>query len=163
MRDYRTELVVARLEVLPIERVIARPRTLPRINRGSWLAPALLVAALLSLLYLGQTSDVATTGYDIADLQAQKQSLQMENEQLRLKVAQLKSLDRVDREASARLDMGPPERVIHVEASPLSLPTPRAVPTTIGTSAGQHLGALWQIVVSAVSAIETVSTHVSRR
>lgn len=75
---------------------------------------ALVAIALISLLYLAQTSAVATTGYDIKRLEDQKTQWEMKNEQLRMKIAQLRSLQRVEAEAGSRLKMGPPEKVIFV-------------------------------------------------
>lgn len=107
-----------------IERLEKRRRLVPSLPRRAVFVSGLLLAALVSLLYLSQASDLAGTGYDIADLQTQQQQLQMENEQLQLQVAQLESLDRVDKEASTRLHMGPPSHVIYVSAPPLVIPTP---------------------------------------
>jgi hypothetical protein len=108
---------------------------------------------LTSLLYLSQTSDIATTGYDIADLQTQKQELEMQNEQLRLKVAQLESLDRVDHEASTRLHMGPPQREIYVTAVPISIPPPVATPSQPSSSASSRTIALVRWIARQVSAL----------
>ena len=104
----------------------------------------LLLAALLSLLYLNQASTVATTGYDIKRLEEEKVQLQIRNEQLRLKAGQLRSLERIEKEAAARLKMGPPEKLIfviaelpsnaRVDSNAASGPSPR--PDSPGKSAG---------------------------
>jgi len=113
-------------QVPSIERTHHRRRLVPALPRRALFVPGLILIALVSLLYLSQTSDLAGTGYDIADLQSQQQQLQMQNEQLRLQIDQLESLDRVDKEASTRLHMGPPSHVIYVTAPPLTLPKPIA-------------------------------------
>lgn len=105
------------------------------------------IAVVLSLLYLSQTSDVATTGYDITALQDEKQTLEAENEQLRLQIDQLESLDRVDREATTRLQMGPPRRVIYVTAAPVAIPTPVARPTPSEAESGGLVDRLSQRVM----------------
>lgn len=87
------------------------------------------LGALVSLLYVSQTGNLASTGYDVADLQTQKEQWQMRNEQLRLQIGQLESLDRVDRLASSDLKMGPPSHVIYVASSAVSIPAPPSTPT----------------------------------
>jgi len=119
-----------RAQVPPIERLNDRRRLVLALPRRALFIPGLLLVALVSLLYLSQTSDLAGTGYDIADLQSEQQQLQMQNEQLRLQVDQLESLDRVDKEATTRLHMGPPVHVIYVTAPPMTLPTPVATTQT---------------------------------
>jgi cell division protein FtsL len=97
---------------------------LARFGRWSLFVPALAIVGLLSLLYVNQTSDLAATAYDVADLQREKLRWEMRNEQLRLEIARLQSLNRVDREATARLGMGPPRREIYVAIAPAIPPTP---------------------------------------
>ncbi len=147
-------MISPRPEVIPIEHVLTRPRVLPRVSRAVWLTIAFLAAALLSLFYLGQTSDIAASGYDIARLQEQKQTLEMQNEQLRLQVAQLQSLDRIDREASSRLHMGPPEREVFVSAPPISIPTPPPSPTPLSGETEQHLRSLWSSLEADLHAVQ---------
>lgn len=91
---------------------------------------ALLLVTGLSLLYLSQTSDLAATSYDVAALQDEKSVWEMRNEQLRLQISELQSLDRVDHEASTRLGMGPPTHVVYVAApaQSIAIPTPTATP-----------------------------------
>jgi cell division protein FtsL len=84
----------------------------------------LVLAAPLSFLYVNQTSSLAATGYDVAVLEGEKKIWQMRNEQLRLEVSQLESLDRIDRLAASKLGMGPPQHQIYVNAPALILPTP---------------------------------------
>ncbi len=90
------------------------------------LAAALLAAlALLGLLYLTQTSGIATTGYDVQELEATRAQWQVRNDQLRLRIAEARSLGRVERDARLRLGMAAPERVVFVRAAP-TRPTPSA-------------------------------------
>jgi cell division protein FtsL len=109
---------------------------------------ALLLVGLLSWLYVRQTADLASTGYDVAELQDEATQWQMRNDQLRLQVADLSSLDRVDQIASSRLGMGPPDRVVYVVATPIALPTPPTIadaPTA--TSDNSPLGQLLRHVL----------------
>lgn len=140
-----------------MERAIPRPRAFTWANRKLALA-LLAIAAAVSLIYLSQTSDVASTSYDIADLQAQVQALEMQNEQLQLQVAQLESLDRVDREASTRLHMGPPEREIYVTAQAVPLPTPAAAATPTAAAAGERLAALASRILAVMRTPASVPT-----
>jgi len=113
----------------------------------------LLIGAALSLLYLNQTSDVATTGYDIADLENQQQLLTMQNEQLRLQIAQLESLDRVDREATARLHMGPPRRVLYTTGPVVAVPTPTPSAVSGTPIAGSPLTWAWRWITARIASL----------
>lgn len=94
-------------------------------------AVALVVVGLVSLLYLAQTSVVAGTGYDVKGLENQKAQWQIKNEQLRMKIAQLRALERVETEAASRLKMGPPTKVIFVPVeTQTTAPDSRTAPGT---------------------------------
>lgn len=98
-------------------------------SSGIWrrrivISAVLLLAAPLSFLYLNQTSSLAAAGYDVAVLENEKKLWQMRNEQLRLQVTQLESLDRIDRLATTKLGMGPPQHPIYVNAPSAPLPPP---------------------------------------
>jgi len=97
-------------------------RRIPKRSLGisAIFAMGLLLTTLFSLLYLNQASAVASAGYDIKGLEDQKTQLQIRNEQLRLKLGQLQSLERIEKESANRLNMGPPEKLLFVsiEASP---------------------------------------------
>jgi cell division protein FtsL len=99
-------------------------------NLGRWkvFLAILAVVALTSLLYVNQTGDLASAGYDVADLQNQKQQLEIRHEQLQLQVDQLIALDRVDHLASTRLNLGPPQRQIYVAVPAAAIPPPPATP-----------------------------------
>jgi cell division protein FtsL len=85
-----------------------RDARLPIVGRlwaRGWL-PSMLIAALLVLLmYLVQTSGVATTGYDIQRLQTERDDWQLRNEQLQLELAKRQSLTWIESEATGRLGM----------------------------------------------------------
>lgn len=126
------------IQVARAGRVAARQSWVRSINVRAVFVPVLLLAGILSLLYLNQASDLASTSYDVAALQNERRIWEIRNDQLRLQIAELESLDRIDREASARLGMGPPQRVIYAReaapsaASPLgsspASPTPSIAP-----------------------------------
>jgi cell division protein FtsL len=82
---------------------------LGRLKATAWLPTILLAASLVALVYLLQTSGVATTGYDIQRLQVERADWQLRNEQLRLELAKRRSLTWVETEATGRLGMRRPE------------------------------------------------------
>ena len=87
----------------------ARLPLLGRIWATAWLPSVLLAGCLVALMYLLQTSGVATTGYDIQRLQAQRDDWQLRNEQLQLELAKRRSLTWIEAEATGRLGMVRPE------------------------------------------------------
>lgn len=141
------------MEVTTNQRAITGSPASSRAKSRGLFITVLILGAVLSLLYLNQTSDVAATGYDIADLQAQQQMLSMQNEQLRLQIAQLESLDRIDREATTRLHMGPPGHVVYVPASAAAIPTPLAVPTPTQVNSPSPAAIAWQWAIDRIASL----------
>ena len=78
----------------------ARVPVLGRLKATAWWPTILLAASLVALVYLLQTSGVATTGYDIQRLQTERADWQLRNEQLRLELAKRRSLTWVEAEAT---------------------------------------------------------------
>ena len=112
---------------------------LPETNTRQWrprlaFGVVLLGIAFLSLMYVRQTGDVAATGYDVANLQTERNDWQRRNDQLQVNVAQLESIDRVGQVASQRLNMGPPHHEIYVKSTPVSVPL---VPTVVASQPTQ--------------------------
>jgi hypothetical protein len=87
---------------------------LGRIWATAWLPSILLAACLVALMYLLQTSGIATTGYDIQRLQAERDDWQLRNEQLQLELAKRQSLTWIESEATGRLGM------VHAEPTALA-------------------------------------------
>jgi hypothetical protein len=79
-----------------------------------WLPTVLVAACAAALMHLLQTSGVATTGYDIQRLQAERSDWTLRNEQLTLELAKLESLAWIESEAVGRLRMVKPEQVVHL-------------------------------------------------
>src|SRR5215831_1867467 len=77
---------------------------LGRLRAAGWLPTALLAVSVVALVYLLETSGVATTGYDIQRLQAERADWQ-----LRLELAKRRSLTWVESEATSRLGMQRPD------------------------------------------------------
>lgn len=97
----------------------ARLPILGRLWATAWLPSILLAGCLVALVYLLQTSGVATTGYDIQRLQAERDDWQLRNEQLELELAKRESLTWIDSEATGRLGMvrAEPTSLTYVKAS----------------------------------------------
>ncbi len=104
-----------RARALPRPRPAAlewRDATVPllgRVRATGWLPTLVIAASLVALVYLLQTSGVATTGYDIQRLQIERADWQLRNEQLRLELAKRRSLTWVEAEATGRLGMQRPD------------------------------------------------------
>ncbi|MBI2862291.1 MAG: septum formation initiator family protein [Chloroflexi bacterium] len=72
----------------------------------------------MSLLYVAQASAVARMGYAIDRLEAEHARWQIRNEQLQGEIAQLKAMDRIEREARGRLQMGPSAKTLFLTLPP---------------------------------------------
>ncbi len=82
---------------------------------AAWLPLASVLIGIASLFYLTQTSDVATTGYSIQELQAEENNWKLRNEQLSLQLAQARSLATVEEQATKRLLMVPAKNVVYLQ------------------------------------------------
>jgi cell division protein FtsL len=115
--------------------------TLPKHGRASAIAGAfgyagmpgvLIIAALVvgmaALLPLLQSSGATSTAGNIQKLESEKRDWQARIRELELEVATLGSLDRIEREARARLGMTTPKEVryIYVDQPP---PEERRLPS----------------------------------
>ena len=92
---------------------------LGRLWAAAWLPSILLAGCFVALMYLLQTSGIATTGYDIQRLQAERDDWQLRNEQLRLELAKRQSLTWIEAEATGRLGMvrAEPTALTYIQAS----------------------------------------------
>jgi hypothetical protein len=76
------------------------------------------LVALLSCLYVSQTSAAAAAGYHVGSLASTRDRLRLQNDQLSLQIAEARSVATVEREAT-RLGVAPPEGVIYLrDAAP---------------------------------------------
>ena len=83
----------------------ARLPIVGRLWATAWLPSILLAGCLVALMYLLQTSSVASTGYDIQHLQSERDAWQLRNEQLQLELDKRQSLTWIEAEATTRLGM----------------------------------------------------------
>lgn len=105
-----------RVQVLPGAAQVGR-----RQRTDTLALPALLflgIVALLAagLLYLSQASSVATGGYDLLSLQAERDRWRVKNQQLTYAIAELSSLARAEEVARETLGMDTPEKTLYLKA-----------------------------------------------
>lgn len=82
----------------------AAPR--PRELRNTVaLLVAILLISVISLLYMNQAGQLATSGYQISNLQNERDRLQRENENLEVQLSQLRALPHVEEVANQKLQM----------------------------------------------------------
>lgn len=120
-------------------RAIAAPCRQPSEHSGlsvaalaAWVPLVSVLAGIISLFYLAQTSDVATIGYGIQELQVQEREWMLRNEQVALELSRARSLATVEAEATGRLRMVPPERVAY-----LRYPSAEAIQRVQASSRGE--------------------------
>jgi cell division protein FtsL len=75
------------------------------LKATAWLPLVLIAGCVVAVMYLQQTSRVATVGYDIQRLQVERDDWQLKNEQLRLELAKRQSLTWIEAQATGRLGM----------------------------------------------------------
>jgi cell division protein FtsL len=66
---------------------------------------AILLISVISLLYMNQAGRLATSGYQISNLQDDRDRLQRENESLEVQLSQLRALPHVEQIAKQKLQM----------------------------------------------------------
>ncbi len=75
----------------------------------------IILLCLVSLFYLTQANQIATTGYEIKDLEDKLNKLTEENHKLELRAAELQSVRNVE-EGVKKLNMVPLQKVIYVSS-----------------------------------------------
>jgi len=106
----------------PAPRAKGRPLAMPVV-----LTIALVAVGLAGLLPLLQSSQATTTGYNIRQLERQRNDWEARIHELEAEIASLAALDHIEREAHQRLDMRAPENTVYITvdvASPESQPVP---------------------------------------
>ena len=106
----------------PAPRAKGRPLGMPVV-----LTIALVAVGLAGLLPLLQSSQTTTTGYNIRQLERQRNDWEARTHELEAEIASLAALDRIENEARERLHMEAPERTVYLTvdvASPASQPVP---------------------------------------
>jgi cell division protein FtsL len=101
-----------------LDRLVSRPlpRPFPHVTGvRPVILGAFLAVAAVGLLQVAQTSSATTTGYNLQRLEQTRATKQAQVHQLEAEVAQLTSMDRIEKEAAGRLGMVPAENVISLE------------------------------------------------
>ena len=99
------------LAARPLPSIIAAPLEAanpgrPRELRNTVaLLIAILLISIISLLYMNQAGRLATSGYQISQLQTQRDQLQRDNQTLEVQLSQLRSLPRIQDVATNQLHM----------------------------------------------------------
>lgn len=99
-----------------------------KISRTLIVGLSLMAIATLGLLQVLQTSQVASTGFELRTLQSERTRLESEIRLLEAGVAERSQLERVHEEAVTRLGMIEPERTLRLsvdEPAPGAVPLPR--------------------------------------
>lgn len=103
----------------------------------------LVFGAALAMIYLSQASSVVQLGSRVGTVETDRARVQLRNDQLRHEIAQARSLRRIEADASARLGMKAPERVVFIEPARLprsaTLPTGKSPLEGLSASVGQGL------------------------
>jgi len=109
--------------------VRARPVRHKRINGAIVFAICAALIAVVGMLYLMQTSHIASLGYELSRLQAEQGRESVVNQRLAAEVAELQSLDRAERTARNVLGMQPMASYVYLDVeqpAQTELPLPEA-------------------------------------
>jgi cell division protein FtsL len=111
---------------------VADERQAPRVKGQPLGMPVVLTIALVAiglagLLPLLQSSQTTTTGYNIRQLERQRNDWEARTHELEAEIASLAALDRIENEARERLHMEAPEDTLYITVDvprPASQPVP---------------------------------------
>ena len=98
----------------------AKPATSIRLNPMVLRGVAIGLCAALALSFLSIEAATIVEGYRLAQVERKLHEVRTEHERLRFLASQLSSLERVEREARARLGMIDPDKVEYIVISPPS-------------------------------------------
>ena len=87
----------------PVE--VANPARPRELRNTVALLIAILLISIISLLYMNEAGRLATSGYQISQLQTQRDQLQRDNQALEVQLSQLHSLPRIQDVATNQLRM----------------------------------------------------------
>jgi hypothetical protein len=109
-------------QLFPLQQAKVRRGQLTRylqLDGGRYLIAAAFILAMLSLISLGQTGRLATQGYELAGLQADRTQLLREHSALQLRLSEAQSFLKIERRAE-KLKLQPmtPEQVRYITVAP---------------------------------------------
>jgi hypothetical protein len=116
------------------------------VSRMALVGQILMTVAFFGLLQVLQTSQVATTGFEMRLLQSERTRLEAEIRLLEASIAEQSQLERVRAEATNRLRMVEPETTLRVsvsERAPLVVPLPRRYVEPVETAKADE-AAWWE-------------------
>lgn len=124
-----------------VRRYRPQPQPAPR-GRINTALIFIVVAGLITavgMLYLIQTNHVAGLGFEMSELQREREALALRNEQLNYSIAQYESLDAVEEVALERLGMSESERFVF-----LSVPHPPSAELPVAEPAEAREPSVWR-------------------
>ena len=109
-------------QLFPLQQAKVRRSQLARylsLDGGRYLIAAAVILSLMSLISLGQTGRLATQGYELAQMQAERTQLLRQRSALQLQLSEAASLLKIDQRANA-LGMRPmrPDQAHYVTVAP---------------------------------------------
>lgn len=170
MAQLSSHLASSQLAALPK----AELRTAPGLRApgiSAWMPLASVLAGIICIFYVAQTSELTTTGYNIQELRTEESSWRLKNEQLMLEVARARSLAVVEKDATERLLMVRPKDAVYLRvqvedidrrASASSRGEPRNERDADETAALKE-GDLLSPIQASISSLLAPRTHLSRR
>ena len=96
-----------------------------RVSRFTLASFALLAVALLGLVQVLQTTQVAETGYEVRALEREQQNLNADIRLLEAQIASSSNLEQIQKDATTRLSMVRPAQKVRVAES---VPAPSIIP-----------------------------------
>jgi cell division protein FtsL len=125
---------------LPLEDDIVQPQpeqpATPLLNNAVLFAVVALALTTVGLLYLIQTTQVASLGYEISRLERERVAASLENQQLTYEVARYEALPEINRLARDEFGMQPMQEYVFLTVSlppaddlPLPAPEPEQART----------------------------------
>lgn len=146
-----------------VRRYRSQPPPVPR-SRINTAVIFIVVAGLITavgMLYLIQTNHVAGLGFEMSQLQREREALALRNEQLNYSIAQYESLNAVEEIALVELGMSESEDFMF-----LSVPRPASDELPIVTPVEAHEPSvwrrIWQSLRGEATAVRTTTEDSSR-
>lgn len=146
-----------------VRRYRPQPQPAPRSRINTALI-FIVVAGLITavgMLYLIQTNHVAGLGFEMSQLQREREALALRNEQLNYSIAQYESLDAVEEVALGELGMSESEDFVF-----LSVPHPSSDELSIVEPLEAHEPSVWHRIWQSLSgeatAVRTTTEDASR-
>lgn len=141
-----------------------RPQPQPARSRINTAVIFIVVAGLITavgMLYLIQTNHVAGLGFEMSQLQREREALALHNEQLNYSIAQYESLEAVEEIALGELGMTESEDFVF-----LSVPRPASDELPVPEPVEAHELSVWQRIWQSLSgeatAVQTTTEDSSR-